>query len=110
MPSGRRWAVADRSGNRVYLTQERWEHILDGHPEMSALEGELRQTIRSARRMQDSLNPQKFRYSRRFRLLPDGNTHLEAVVLFRFEEVEVGHLAANNYIVTAYLKRLGEEP
>ena len=110
MASGRRWVVADRLHNRVYLTQERWEHILEGHPEMASLESELQQTIRSAQRLQDSMNPQKFRYRRRFPTLPDGNTHLEAVVLFRFEEVEDGHLAANNYIVTAYLKRLGDLP
>jgi hypothetical protein len=110
MASGRRWAVEDRLGNRVYLTEERWEHIVEGHPEILRCEAELQQTLRSAARRQDAINPQKFRYTRKFPGLPGSHTHLEAVVLFRFEEVDAGLLAANNYVVTAYLKRLGDWP
>jgi hypothetical protein len=31
-----RWTVQDRYGNSIYLTQERWEHIVQSvnHPEM----------------------------------------------------------------------------
>ena len=28
MVSGRRWAVRDRYGNEIYITNERWEHII----------------------------------------------------------------------------------
>jgi hypothetical protein len=33
-----RWMVKDRFGNNVYLTQERWEHIIESinHPEIEA--------------------------------------------------------------------------
>jgi len=26
--SGKRWTVYDRDGNPIYLTEERWEHIV----------------------------------------------------------------------------------
>jgi hypothetical protein len=32
MSAGRRWTVEDGEGNPVYLTDERWEHIVEGHP------------------------------------------------------------------------------
>lgn len=100
MDEGRRWSVRDRNGNEVYITNERWAHILDGHPEMAPHENELRETIRSGKRRQDSLNPQKYRYLREVSRLTEDNTHIEVVVLFRFGERADGILAANNYIVT----------
>lgn len=106
MNPGRRWSVVDEQGNSVYLTEEQWDHVLEGHPEMAVHEQQLRETVRLGVRSQDSLNPQKFRYLRAFRGLWGDNTHLEAVVLFRFEEDE-GRLVANNYVVTAYLKEIG---
>jgi hypothetical protein len=70
-------------------------------------EDELRETLRNGRRKQDSLNPQKFRYSMAFPRLAEGNTHVVAIVLFRFRETSEGLIAANNYVVTAYLKAIG---
>jgi hypothetical protein len=43
---GSRWIVKDRFGNAVYLTDEQWQHIVDGHPEMGDCEEVLKQTIR----------------------------------------------------------------
>jgi hypothetical protein len=104
---GRRWSVADRFGNEIYLTDERWEHILDGHPEMRDSEEMLMQTLRVGTRAQEPLAPQKFRYIRRFAGLPEGNTHVVAIVLFRFEENEDGSIRGNNYVVTAFQKQAG---
>jgi hypothetical protein len=73
---------------------------------MALHESHLRDAVRLGTRSQDSLNPQKFRYLRAFPDLWGDNTHLEAVVLFRFGEDE-GRLVANNYVVTAYLKEIG---
>jgi hypothetical protein len=80
-----RWTVRDRYGNSVYLTQERWEHIVEpvNHPELETYEDELRETVQNGTRRQDSLNPQKFRYSKEFTNLPADNTHIVAIVLFR---------------------------
>ena len=74
MTSPIRWKVQDRYGNYIYLTQERWEHIIDplNHPEMKNYEEGLKETVQSGVRKQDSLNPQKYRYSKEFDNLPSG--------------------------------------
>ena len=104
-----RWTVQDRYGNSVYLTQERWEHIIESinHPEMEEYEAELKETVKTGTRKQDSLNPQKFRYSQEFDNLPADNTHIVAIVLFGVREDEIGEIISNNFIVTAYQKEIG---
>jgi len=104
-----RWTVQDRYGNSVYLTQERWEHIIESinHPEMEEYEEELKETVRIGIRKQDSLNPQKFRYSKEFDNLPADNTHIVAIALFGVREGEIGEIVSNNFIVTAYQKEIG---
>ncbi|MFB2835577.1 hypothetical protein [Floridanema evergladense] len=44
----KRWIVRDRYGNNIYLSEERWSHIIDpeNHPEMADCEESLEQTIR----------------------------------------------------------------
>ncbi len=108
MTASIRCTVRDRYGNDVYLTQERWEHIIEpiNHPEMSELERHLEETVRSGVRKQDLLNPQKYRYIKAFGDLTNDNTHLVAIVLFRFREGKVREPVSNNYIVTAYLKEI----
>ncbi len=108
MTAGRRWAVCDRYGNDIYLTHERWERITEpiNHPEMSAYEEHLKETIRSGKRKQDSLNPRKYRYVKAFDDLAEDNTHIIAIVLFRFSKGQVGEPVPNNYIVTAYQKEI----
>jgi len=104
-----RWRMFDRQGNQIYLTQERWEHILemDSHPEMEDFEEELKGTIRQGRRRQIPVQPQKYEYSKAYGHLVDNNTHIVALVLFRIRENEQGRPVANNYIVTAYQKEIG---
>lgn len=104
----RRWTVRDRWDNEIYLTEERWEHITasSNHPEMAGYESELRETIRTGARKQDSLNPRKYRYSKEFSDLAADNTHIVAVVLFAFVELESGLPTPNNYIVTAFQKEI----
>ena len=108
MIAGRRWTVRDRYGNDIYLTRERWHHITDpvNHPEMSACEAQLRETIQSGDRKQDPLNPQKYRYVKAFHDLAEENTHIVAIVLFRFAEGIDSSPVPNNYIVTAYQKEM----
>lgn len=109
MEYGRRWTILDRIGNRIYLTDERWEHIIDptNHPELAELEAEIQETIRTGQRKQDALSPQKYRYSKAFGHLPEDNTHVVVIVLFRYTEGTDGKPIANNYIVTAYVKEVG---
>jgi hypothetical protein len=82
---------AIRYGYEIYLTEERWEHIIDpeNHPEMEAYEDELIETLRSLNRLQEPLNPQKYRYSKAFADLTAGNTHIVAIVLCRFRETSI---------------------
>ncbi|MCG9126303.1 hypothetical protein JT359_01760 [Candidatus Poribacteria bacterium] len=107
--TGTRWTTNDRYGNEIYLTNERWQHIIDSinHPEMKYYEEHLRTSIRSGRRTQDTLNPQKYRYNQIFDDLYLENTHIIAIVLFGFKEDLEGKPTANNYIVTAYQKQIG---
>jgi len=92
MTAGKRWSVCDRYGNDIYLTHERWRHIVEAtnHPEMSAYEEHLKATIRSGKRKQDPLNPQKYRYVEGFDDLAEDNTHIVAIVLFRYGEGQGG--------------------
>ncbi len=108
MVDGIRWTVQDRNGNEVYLTQERWQHISEpgNHPEMAAHSEDLRQTVRQGTRTQDRLNPQKYRYAKALDGLPGENTHIVAIVLFRFRQIDDGEMVPNNFIVTAYQKAM----
>lgn len=65
MGYNKRWVINDRYDHVVYLTQERWEHIIDpvNHPEMIAFEDHLKLTIKTGKRQQDPLNPRMYRYT-----------------------------------------------
>ncbi len=104
--SGKRWTVQDRYGNFIYLTQERWEHIIDetGHPELEPYEEWLKTTIKEGRRKQEPLNLRKHRYYHLFDDLPDDVNHLVAIVLFTFDIDANGQSMTKNFIATAFFK------
>ena len=106
--AGKRWTVQDRYKNPIYLTQERWEHIIDGtnHPEMANYEEYLKTTIRRGRRRQEPLNPRKYRYYHSFEDLPDDVNHVVAIVLFGFDIDEQGRAGPNNFVATAFFKHI----
>ena len=103
---GRRWTVQDRYGNEIYVTQERWGHIIDplNHPEMEQYEEYIQATLKQGRRQQEPLNPRKYRYTRFFADLPDEVNHVLAIVLFGFDVDAEGLSRPNNYMVTAFFK------
>lgn len=103
MSSGKRWTVQDNRGRPIYLTEERWEHIVEPerHPEMANYEEELKLTLRSGTRTQDSLDPNKFYYLKAFQNLPEGNSHIIAVVRMGFS-IEEDKSVPNNFVLTAY--------
>jgi len=105
---GKRWTVKDRQGNSVYLTQERWEHIIDvtNHPEMEDYEEYLKTTIKKGKWRQEPLNPRKYRYYHQFDDLPDDVNHVVTIVLFGFDINEHGETIPNNYVVTAFFKHI----
>lgn len=106
--TGRRWTVHDRSGNVVYLTEERWAHIVgsDNHPELADHEDLIQKTLRRGRRQQEPLNPRKYRYYRDVDELPDDFNHIVVIVLFGFIVDEQGRSQPNNYVVTAYFTHM----
>ena len=85
--TGKRWTLQDRYNNPIYLTEERWQHIINAfnHPEISDYEHYLKITIQQGRRRQEPLNPRKYRYIHPFDDLPDDVNHLVAIVLFGFD-------------------------
>lgn len=88
----------DRRGHEIYLTEERWQHICDEHPEMLDYKRELFETIRLGRRFQDSVRPYVYLYYADFSRLPYGNTTV--VVVVRFGYSTDGD--ENNFVLTAY--------
>jgi hypothetical protein len=54
--------VTDRWGNRITLTDERWQHIIEWHPELEGFEDDVLDTIRKGRRRQDPIDPHKYKY------------------------------------------------
>jgi hypothetical protein len=39
---GIRWSIQDRLGNNIYLTEERWQQIVDPHRRFSGISGNIR--------------------------------------------------------------------
>ncbi len=109
MTSPIRWTTTDLYHNEIYLTEERWQHIIEpiNHPEMTDYESHLKETTHSGKRKQDPTNPHKYRYSKSFSDLVDDNTHIVAIVLFGFSEHKNGRPIANNFIVTVFQKEIG---
>lgn len=106
--AGKRWVVHDRYGNPIYLSQERWEHIIakTNHPEMEAYEAYMRTTIKQGQRKQEPLNPRKYRYVHFFDNLPSEVNTIVVIVMFGFEVNESGQICPNNFVATAFFKHI----
>lgn len=84
--------VTDRWGNRITLTDERWQHIIEWHPELEEFQDEALETIRKGRRRQDPIDEQKYKYVYPAPGLPFGLTHIVVVV----------RIASRKFVLTAY--------
>lgn len=94
--------VRDQYGNEIYITEERWQHIIAGHHEMRDNFEYLLKTLRTGKRKQDRENPKKFLYTRRFQHLPP-ETVLMVAVKCDFIRTVGGNLA-NNFVLSAYYR------
>ena len=101
-PSMHKWTVKDRYGNEIYLTRERWEHILCYHIELSGLLDDLLDTLRKGQRVQDPLDPHKYKYRSRCDALPLDYNTIVVVVKFSTRVQTDGGLASNNFVITAW--------
>jgi hypothetical protein len=89
------WAETDPWGDRIALTDERWQHILNEHPDMKDHQGELRETIRQPNFVfQDEDVAEKHYFYRLF-----GGRYLLAVII----------KTAASFIVTAHFVRLPQK-
>ncbi len=100
----KKWTIQDRYGNTIYMTEERWFHILESRPELEPFFDEFLETIRTGHRRQDALIPNEYRYFRQIdELLPE-NSHLIAVVIFKIRLDDTGNYVSNNFVVTGWAK------
>ena len=99
---GQRWTAQDRYGNTVYLTAERWQHILASRPELEPHLDQLLDTLRTGERKQEALMSNKYRYAKRCEALLPENTHLVAMVIFQTRLDAQGQYVPNNFVVTGW--------
>ncbi len=100
----RKWTIQDRYGHPVYLTEERWQHILASRPELEPYFEFFLETIRTGRRKQDALIPNEYRYYQHFDSLLPGNNHLVVIVIFKMRIDAQGRHIPNNFVVTGWAK------
>jgi len=100
--------IYDRYGNPIYLTQERWDHIIAdvNHHEMEDYEDRLKITLLRGRRRQERLNPRKYRYYHFFDDLPDDVNAIVVIVLFGFDVGADAWPVPNNFVATAFFKHI----
>lgn len=104
--AGQLWSQPDRFGNSVYITEERWRHIIDpdNHPEIEPHFERIRETIQNGRRRQDPLDPQSWQYYYPFDNLPDDNSHLVVCVRLRIVDEPDGGSHEERFVTTAYFQ------
>jgi hypothetical protein len=106
MPAGKAWTVRDRYGNEIYLTWERWSHIIDpdNHAEVEPFFDRVAETIRLGRRRQDPYDVNGYQYYRAYPDLPDDNNHLGVCVRFRWRTEPDGSVQEEKFVTTAYFQ------
>lgn len=97
-----KWIVRDRDGREIYLTEERWEHIVYRHGELQNHLDEVLDTIRRGRRQQQPQDPQTYVYRLPCDTLPSPFNGILVVVTFRFEQSDPNKMGSNNFVVTAW--------
>lgn len=100
----KKWTVQDRYGNEIYLTEERWHHILEARPELESLLDDFLETIRTGFRRQGTLIPNEYRYYKQFEALLPENNHIVVIVIFKTQLDDVGNYIPNNFVVTGWTK------
>ena len=96
MPPGSvRFQVTDAAGRSVVLTDERWVHIAQGHPELTEIENEIASAVRAPDTRREGRSDDEVWYYRR---LPDGSRAPWLKVVVRYGE-------EGGWIVTAFLRR-----
>ncbi len=90
--------IQDRYGYVIYLTDERWGHIIERHPVLKDHKVKVLSTVRSGSRSRDDFEWNVFYYRKAFSGISPVHTHIEVAIIF---ETKLGK--PNNFVVTAYL-------
>jgi hypothetical protein len=98
----RRWIVQDREGREIYLTEERWEHIVTGHPELREHLDDVLMTVRQGHRQQQPHDPQAYVYRKPCSSLRPPYNGILVVVVFRLQADSDGRWQPNNFVITAW--------
>jgi len=98
----RRWLVHDREGREIYLTEERWEHIVSRHGELRHHVDDVLNTIRQGRRQQQPQDPQAYVYRLLCNRLPAPFNGIMVLIAFRFEQKDNVGMIPNNFVVSAW--------
>lgn len=97
-----KWFVRDRDGREIYLTEERWEHIVDRHPELRNHLDDVLHTVRQGRRRQQPQDPQAYVYRWPCDTLRPPFNGILVSIICRFTEQADDGMIPNNFIVTAW--------
>lgn len=97
-----RHTVSDRWANEIYVTDERWVHILERHEELVGLFDEVIATLQYGKRRQEVLDPNRYRYYRPCGLLPPEFNHIVVAVVFRYQTSSTGIVQPNNFVTSAW--------
>jgi len=99
----KKWTIYDRYGNEIYLTEERWHHILEARPELEPFLEKFLETVQTGLRKQDTFIPNEYRYFKRFdELLPENN-HIIVIVILKTQPDNAG-----KYLVKILLSYAGQ--
>ena len=92
--------LRDKKGNLIYLTDERWRHIIEFHPEMLKYKKHIFTTIKTGKRKQDLVDQTIYTYYNEFNDLEKGFNYVIVIVKFGLTEF----YESNNFILTAFQK------
>ena len=95
-----RWTVKDRQNREVYMTRERWEHIITKHSELRGRREEVLRTVREGKRRQTKRDPQTYCYQMKSQNLPKPYNKILVFVAFRYQHGE--EPSENNFVTTAW--------
>lgn len=98
----RQWVVTDSAGREIYLTEERWQHIISGHGELRTHLEDVLNTIQRGKRQQQRKNPQAYVYRLACSTLRPPYNGIMVSVVFRFATSEKAGMIANNFVITAW--------
>ena len=97
-----KWFTHDRDGREIYLTEERWQHIVERHPELENHLDDILNTVQQGRRRQQPQDPHAYIYRWPCDTLRLPFNGILVSVVFRFEEQPDSAMIPNNFIVTAW--------